>query len=124
MGAERTSSSTPLDILAMVLAAIGELEAEKLVSKRGARTPNTADVLARLEQAGVPLTRHEVVETLRVAITDLGLATGVLAAGEDGQPDARSLHVTMQGVRWLRNEVGLDRSAPASSANPAKQQIV
>src|SRR4051812_3843877 len=110
MAAERPSAGTPLNVLAMVLAAIGELEAEKLVSKRGARTPNATDVVTRLEAVGVTLGRPEVVETLRVAITDLGLATGVLAAGDDGAPDARSLHVTMAGVRWLRSEVGRDRT--------------
>src|SRR5438552_10864234 len=100
--------------LAVVLAAIGELEAELLVSKQKVRTPHADDVVKRLSQAGIEKDRAAVVETLKVAIAELGLATGVLAPGQDGQPDARSLHLTMAGVRWLRNEIR--RSPPSSPA--------
>ena len=115
MAAELPGGSTPQGALAVVLAAIGELEAEKLGSKRGARTPHATDVAKRLEEAGVPMNRQEVVDALKVAIDDLGLATGVLAPGDDGLPDARSLHVTMAGVRWLRNEIERN-TAPKNAA--------
>ena len=105
MGADLQSTATPADTLAMILAAIGELESEAMVAKRGTRPPTVAGVQQRLEQFDVHLERARIVETLQVAIGDLGLATGVSAVDEAGQPDLRSLHVTMSGVRWLRDAI-------------------
>jgi hypothetical protein len=88
----------------MVLAAVAELEAEAVTSKRGGRAPHAADVVKRLEQAGVTVEHGGVVKAMRAAVQEL-LATGVFTTGEGGQPDARSLHVTMDGVQWLRSQV-------------------
>jgi|GEM_PF-6735834 hypothetical protein len=121
MDAERRAFGSEPDALAVVLAAIGELEAEALVAKRGGRAPHAADVVKRLEQEGITMQRADVVAAVKVAISEFGLATGVLAPGEDGLPDARSLHVTMAGVRWLRNEVRRERApgaAPAAEPSP------
>jgi hypothetical protein len=91
--------------LAVVLAAVAELESEAVTSKRGGRAPHAADVVKRLEQVGVTLDHDGVVRAMRAAVDELGLATGVFTVDQDGRPDARSLHVTMAGVRWLRSQV-------------------
>ena len=91
--------------LAMVLAAVAELESEAVTSKRGGRAPHAADVVKRLEQVGVTLEHGGVVRAMRAAVDELGLATGVFTTDQHGHPDARSLHVTMAGVRWLRSQV-------------------
>ena len=120
MEPEQVVDPAPLGTLAVVLAAVGELEAEKLLNRRGAKTPNASDVVVRLQDAGVAIDHGVVVETLRIAISDLGLATGVLSVDASGKTDARSLHVTMAGVRWLRNEVRRDRSPSTFSAESEK----
>ena len=109
MAADIHGASTPSDALAVILAAIGELEAENITNRQGSRAPHASDVQKRLEQVGVSMDRVRIVETLRVAIGELGLATGVEALGEDGKPDMRSLHVTMNGVRWLREAIKRQR---------------
>src|SRR5438093_11634113 len=102
--------------LALVLAAVAELEAEAVTSKRGGRAPHADDVVKRLDQAGVTIDRGKVVRAMRVAVDELGLATGVFTSAPDGQADARSLHVTMSGVRWLRSQVRAPQPSDAPHA--------
>src|SRR5438067_11721180 len=122
MDANPETNGDQVGALAVVLAAIGELEAELLVSKQKVRTPHADDVVKHLARAGIEKDRAAVVAALKVAIGELGLATGVLAPGQDGQPDSRSLHLTMAGVRWLRNEIRRTPSPGAALATPAPEQ--
>src|SRR5581483_11593300 len=106
MDAETVASGAAeprIEGLALMLAAVGELEAEAVTSKR----------------AGVTLERDGVVRAMRVAADELRLITAVFTTAIDGTQDARSLHLTMAGVRWLRNQVR-DPSAP-DAPRPSRQ---
>jgi len=122
MDAETVASGAAeprIEGLALMLAAVGELEAEAVTSKRGGRAPHADDVVKRLERAGVTLERDGVVRAMRVAADELRLITAVFTTAIDGTQDARSLHLTMAGVRWLRNQVR-DPSAP-DAPRPSRQ---
>lgn len=104
----------PSKLLAYALAALGEIESGQAAASGRVRAPGAADVVAHLAAAGVDSTLEDVAAVLRVAIEDLGLATGVVGSEDGVVRDARSLHLTLAGSRWLW--------AAASASSPAAEE--